>query len=223
MDIRILVVEDDTHIREMVKRFLESNGYLVDAAADGNTALQLFYDEQYHLIILDIMLPGINGQELLKELRKIHDTPILMMTALVDDENQIKAFTNEADDYVIKPFSMQILVKRAEALLRRSGALKKEIRAGALSLFPETLRVEYRGNEIKLSPKEFDILMLLVQNHRAIVPHETLLIKIWGYDFDGNEGIIHASMKKLRDKLPDNLVKTVKGIGYCLEVPDNET
>lgn len=223
MDIRILVVEDDTHIREMVKRFLESNGYLVDAAADGNTALQLFYDEQYNLIILDIMLPGINGQELLKELRKIHDTPVLMMTALVDDENQIKAFTNEADDYVIKPFSMQILVKRAEALLRRSGALKKEIRAGALSLFPETLRVEYRGNEIKLSPKEFDILMLLVQNHRAIVPHETLLIKIWGYDFDGNEGIIHASMKKLRDKLPDNLVKTVKGIGYCLEVPDNET
>ncbi|HHV08712.1 MAG TPA: response regulator transcription factor [Clostridiales bacterium] len=223
MNIRILVVEDDIHIREMVKRFLQSGGYSVDAVADGNTALQLFYDEQYQLIILDIMLPGINGQELLKELRKIHDTPVLMMTALDDDENQIKAFTNEADDYVIKPFSMQILVKRAEALLRRSGVLKKEIKVGALSLFPETLRVEYVGNEIKLSPKEFDILMLLVQNHKAIVPHETLLVKIWGYDFDGNEGIIHASMKKLRDKLPDNLVRTVKGIGYCLEVPDNET
>jgi len=223
MDIRILVVEDDTHIREMVKRFLQSSGYSVDAVADGNTALQLFYDQQYHLIILDIMLPGINGQELLKELRKMHNTPVLMMTALVDDENQLKAFTNEADDYVIKPFSMQILVKRAEALLRRSGVLKKEIKAGALSLFPETLKVEYKGNEIKLSPKEFDILLLLVQNHKTIIPHEMLLIKIWGYDFDGNEGIIHASMKKLRDKLPDNPVKTVKGIGYCLEVPDNET
>ncbi|MCL2158949.1 MAG: response regulator transcription factor [Oscillospiraceae bacterium] len=217
MDIKILVVEDDDNIRNMVCRFLTRAGYLVDACSDGNSALERFYDGRYQLVILDIMLPGINGQELLKELRKIHDTPVLMMTALSDDESQLRAFENEADDYVAKPFSMSILIKRAEALLRRSGALKKEIRAGKLTLFPETYSIKYENEQIPLPPKEFDILHFLVQNKGKIVPHETMLIRIWGYDFDGNEGIIHATMKKLRDRLPKNLIRTVKGIGYCLE------
>src|SRR5215469_18470219 len=127
MEIKILVVEDDTHIREAVKAYLMAAGYQVDTCADGNDALEKFYENRYHLVILDIMLPGINGHELLKELRKLNDTPVLMMTALDDDANEIKAFTNEADDYVTKPFTIEVLLKRAEALLRRSGALKKEI------------------------------------------------------------------------------------------------
>ncbi|CAH8773143.1 response regulator transcription factor [Paenibacillus dendritiformis] len=216
-----MVVEDDEHIRSMVQKFLQSAGYRIDTCSDGDDALERFYNTQYHLIILDIMLPGTNGQELLKEFRKINDTPVLMMTALSDDRNQLTAFTNEVDDYVTKPFSMPILVKRVEALLRRSGAIKKEITAGKLTLFPETYGVEYSGEKIQLSPKEFEILMLLAQNRHKIVSHETLLIKIWGYDFDGNEGIIHASIKKLRDKLPKSIIKTVKGIGYCLEVEDH--
>lgn len=223
MDIQILIVEDDAHILDMAAKFLRKAGYLVETCADGNKALERFYSKNYHLVILDIMLPGVNGQELLKEFRRIHDTPVLMMTALSDDENQLRAFTNEADDYVVKPFSMQILVKRAEALLRRSGVLKKEINVGKLTLLPETCGVKYNGEKIQLSPKEFDILLLLAQNRQKIVSHETLLIRIWGYDFEGNEGIIHASMKKLRDKLPENIIKTVKGVGYCLEVADNET
>ncbi|MCL2153818.1 MAG: response regulator transcription factor [Oscillospiraceae bacterium] len=201
----------------MVCRFFNKSGYSVDSCADGYSALERFYDNSYQLIILDIMLPGINGQELLKELRKIHDTPVLMMTALSDDGSQLRAFENEADDYVTKPFSMPILVKRAEALLRRSGALKKEIHAGKLKLYPEAYCIQYEGEQIPLPPKEFDILHFLVQNKGRIVPHETMLIRIWGYDFKGNEGIIHATMKKLRDKLPVNLIRTVKGIGYCLE------
>ena len=217
MDIKILVVEDDDNIRNMVCRFLKKAGYSVDACADGCSALESFYDSSYQLVILDIMLPGINGQELLKELRKIHDTPVLMMTALSDDDNQLRAFENEADDYVTKPFSMPILIKRAEALLRRSGALKKEIHAGKLTLYPETSSIQYGDEQIPLPPKEFDILHFLVQNKGRIVPHETMLIRIWGYDFNGNEGIIHATMKKLRDKLPVNLIRTVKGVGYCLE------
>lgn len=223
MDIHILVVEDDSNIRNMTVKFLEKAGYKVDACADGNAALERFYEKIYHLAVLDILLPGINGQELLKELHKIHDTPVLMMTALADDDNQIQAFSNEADDYVIKPFSMPVLIKRVEALLRRSGILKKEIRAGNLVLFPESYKAEYEGSEIPLSPKEFDILFYLVQNQGKIVPHERLLVQIWGYDFDGNEGIIHASMKKLRDKLPENIIRTVKGIGYCLEVDSSAT
>jgi two-component system response regulator VanR len=222
MDIKILVVEDDDNIRNMVCKFFKKTGYSVDACADGDSALEQFYGDNYHLVILDIMLPSVSGQELLKEFRKIHDTPVLMMTALSDDDTQLRAFENEADDYVTKPFSMPILIKRAEALLRRSGALKKEIHAGKLTLFPETYSIQYENEQIPLPPKEFDILHFLVQNKGRIVPHETMLIRIWGYDFSGNEGIIHATMKKLRDKLPVNLIRTVKGIGYCLEEQPDE-
>jgi two-component system response regulator VanR len=222
MDIQILVVEDDADIRDMTCKFLMKAGYTVDTCSDGNKALEQFYNKKYHLILLDIMLPGINGQELLKELRKIQDTPVLIMTALGDDGNQLTAFTNEADDYVVKPISMPVLVKRAEALLRRSGMLKKEIRVGKLVLFPETYGVQFSGVNVVLTPKEFEILLLFAINKNIIIPHEMLLTRIWGYDFDGNEGIIHASIKKLRDKLPPNIIRTVKGIGYCLEVTDEE-
>ncbi|QUH19469.1 response regulator transcription factor [Alkaliphilus sp. B6464] len=222
MDIQILVVEDDMHICNMVAKFLIKTGYFVDICSDGDEALEQLYNKNYHLIILDIMLPGMNGQELLKELRKMHDTPVLMMTALSDDINQLMSFSNEADDYVIKPFSMQILVKRVEALLRRSGAIRKEITLGKMTLYPESYSARYDCENIQLTPKEFDILALFVQYKGKIVTHETLIIKIWGYNFDGNEGIVHASIKKLRDKLPVNIIKTVKGVGYCLEDVSNE-
>jgi two-component system response regulator VanR len=220
MEIRILIVEDDRQIGEMAARYLKNAGYSVDICANGEMALGMLYDKTYQLVILDIMLPGMNGQEILAELRKLHDTPVLMMTALGDDLNQIKAFSNEADDYIVKPFSMPVMVAHAEALLRRSGVIKKEIRVSDLVLYPETCGVVYKGETVQLSPKEFEILLLLVQNKNRIIPHEKMLTRIWGYDFDGNEGIIHASMKKLRDKLPENIIKTVKGLGYCLEIND---
>ena len=218
MNIQLLVVEDDTRMLDMVCRFMRKNGWQADACAHGDEALSLFYENNYHLVILDIMLPGMGGQELLKEIRKIRDTPVLMMTALSDDRSQIQAFNNEVDDYVIKPFSMQLLVKRAEALLRRSGALKKEIQAGRLCLYPETFDTAFDGKKIALTPKEFEILELFARNAGKTISHETLLTRIWGYDFDGNEGIIHANIKKLRDKLPCNIIRTIKGVGYCLEV-----
>ena len=217
MDIKILVVEDDKHIRETVAAYLVDAGYQVDTSADGNDALEKFYDNSYHLVILDIMLPGVNGHELLKELRKLHDTPVLMMTALDDDANEIKAFTNEADDYVTKPFTIEILLKRAEALLRRSGVIKKEVCFGKLTLYPEAYKAEYDGTDIGLTAKEFEILFLLFQNKNKVISHEGLLTKIWGYDFEGGEGTVHVNIKRLRDKLPENIIKTVKGIGYCLK------
>ena len=220
MSVHILLVEDDAVLQDVVCKFLRNEGWFVDACANGDDALELIYDKPYHLIMLDIMLPGMNGQRLLAELRKITEAPVLMMTALADDENQLKAFDNQADDYVIKPFSMQILLKRAEALLRRSGALKKEIGAGKLVLFPETYGVEYDGRAIALTPREFEIIELFVRNSGKIITHENMLTRIWGYDFDGNEGIIHASIKKLRDKLPPNIIRTIKGVGYSLEVDD---
>jgi len=217
VNIKILVVEDDEHIRDTVKAYLVDAGYTVETCADGDKALTLFYDTVYHLVILDIMLPGVNGHELLKELRKLHSLPVLMMTALDDDENEIRAFTNEADDYVTKPFTIEVLLKRVEALLRRSGALQKEICMGKLKLYPESFKAEYAGEDIGLTSKEFDILFLLLQNKQRVITYESLLTKIWGYDFEGGEGVVHVNIKRLRDKLPVDIIKTVKGAGYCLK------
>ena len=216
MDIQILVVEDNEHIRNMVKTYLVEAGYLVDECADGGRALEMFYDKTYHLVILDIMLPGMNGQELLKEIRKLNNTPILMMTALNDDENQIRAFANEADDYVTKPFNIQLLVMRVEALLRRCGLLSKEITHGKLILFPESFKAEYDGTALSLTRKEFEILMLLVQSKGKALSPAAILSKIWGYDFDCDEGAVWTHMKNLRAKLPENIIKTVRGVGYML-------
>jgi len=217
MTIKILLVEDDVNINNTVKAFLTEMGYAVDSCMDGDEALVKFYDNNYHLAILDIMLPGMNGHELLREFRKLNNTPILMMTALSDDENQIRAFDSEADDYVTKPFKIQLLLKRVEALLRRSGALSKDIHYGKLILTPADYRAVYDSTELALTLKEFEILMLFVQNKGKTLPHESILTRVWGYDFDGGESTVHTHIKNLRAKLPENIIKTVRGVGYRLE------
>ncbi|PWE75293.1 DNA-binding response regulator [Bacillus cereus] len=217
MDIRILLVEDDEHICNAVKVFLSGAGYKVDACFNGDEAHTKFYDKTYQLVILDILLPGMNGHELLREFRKLNNTPVLMMTALSDDENQIRAFDAEADDYVTKPFKIQLLLKRVEALLRRSGAAAKEIHYGKLTLLPEDFKVFYGDEELLLTLKEFEILMLLVQKNGKTLSHEVILSRVWGYDFDGDGSTVHTHIKNLRAKLPDNIIKTVRGVGYRLE------
>jgi two-component system response regulator VanR len=217
MPIRLLLVEDDEHIRNTVKTFLSGAGYHVDTCTDGNEAHEKFYNTIYQLVILDIMLPGMNGHELLQELRKLNDTPVLMMTALSDDENQIRAFDAEADDYVTKPFKIPLLLKRVEALLRRSGALAREIHFGKLTLLPEDFKAAYHGEELVLTLKEFEILLLLVQNKGRTLSHEVILSRVWGYDFDGDGSTVHTHIKNLRAKLPENIIKTVRGVGYRLE------
>jgi two-component system response regulator VanR len=145
-----------------------------------------------------------------------------MMTALSDDENQIRAFDAEADDYVTKPFKIQILLRRVEALLRRSGALAKEIRFDKLVLMPEDFKAFHDGAELSLTMKEFEILLLLLQNKGRTMPHETILNRVWGYDFDGDVGAVHTHIKNLRSKLPENIIKTVRGVGYHLELSNKE-
>ena len=217
MYIQILIVEDDEHICNTMQAFLQDEGYKVDTCYNGDKALEQFYNKNYNLLILDIMLPGINGQELLKEFRKISNMPVLMVTALTDDNHQLDAFNSRADDYVTKPFSMPILIKRVEALLRRSGALQSEIHVGDFVLFPESYKVSFGGQDISLTPREFDILLLLANNKEKIISHEVLLTRIWGYDYEGDERIVHTYIKNLRNKLPVNIIKTVRSVGYRLE------
>jgi two-component system response regulator VanR len=219
MAIRILLVEDDEHICETVKAFLLEAGYLVDACMDGNQAHIMFYENCYQLVILDIMLPGKNGHELLREFRKLNNTPIIMMTALADEENQIKAFDAEADDYITKPFKIQRLLKRVEALLRRSGALAKEVTIGKLTLLPEEFKASYNGAELSasLTLKEFEILLFLVQNKGKTLSHQAILSNIWGYEYSGDIGAVHTHIKNLRAKLPEDIIRTVRGVGYRVE------
>lgn len=217
MSIKILLAEDDEYICQTAKAFLERSGFAVDASFDGDTAVKMFYDNSYQLVILDIMLPSLDGYEVLREIRKISDVSALFITALDDDAHQIKAFSYKADDYITKPFSMQVLIKRVEAILRRSGFLKKEICLGDLTLFPMSYTAFYGKIDMRLTPKEFEILFLMVQNKGNIVSREKILINIWGYDFDGNERITDTHIKNLRAKLPVDIIKTVKGVGYRLE------
>lgn len=219
MPIRILLVEDDENIRNTVKAFLSDAGYTVDACQDGDKAHSMFYENAYKLVILDIMLPGMSGHELLREFRKLGDTPVLMMTALSDVENELRAFDAQADDYVTKPFKIQVLLRRVETLLRRSGAVASELRHGKLSLFPENYGADYDGAELELTRKEFEILLLLVQNAGRTLSHEMILSRVWGYDFEGDGSTVHTHIKNLRAKLPENNIKTVRGVGYRLEGP----
>ncbi|GHU01406.1 regulatory protein VanRB [Spirochaetia bacterium] len=216
MDIHIFVAEDDEHIGNAVRAFLLDAGYHAELCADGREAAERLYEKKFHLVILDIMLPGMDGQEILREYRKHSDTPVMMITALSGDSHQLRAFDNLADDYIQKPFSMQVMLKRVEALLRRSGALQKEIRRGELLLNRESYKAFWKGEELCLTLKEFEILSLLADNEGRVLSHETLLGKVWGYDYYSGEGIVHTHIKNLRAKLPENIIKTVRGVGYSL-------
>jgi two-component system response regulator VanR len=217
MDIHILTAEDDEHIGNTIKAFLIDAGYHVELCTDGRTACERLYDKKFNLVILDIMLPGMDGHEILREFRKISDVPVLMITALSGDSPQLKAFDNLADDFIAKPFSMQVLLKRVEALLRRSGALQKEIWYGSLCLNRESYKAFWDEKELPLTLKEFEILCLLVNYENKVLSHETMLTKIWGYDYYSSEGTVHTHIKNLRAKLPQNIIRTVHGIGYTLE------
>jgi two-component system response regulator VanR len=215
--IKILLVEDDEHILKSVTAFLEGEGYSVDSCFHGDAALEKIYENKYHLVILDIMLPGADGHRILTELRSLGNTPVLMLSALSDDGNQIRSFDNEADDYVTKPFKIQLLLKRVEALLRRSGALAKEVSYGRLRLYPEDFKAVCDGNDIPLTLKEFEILLLFVQNKGRTLSHETIMSRVYGYDFDRLENTVQVHVKNLRAKLSVDIIKTVRGIGYRLE------
>ena len=217
MDINILVAEDDVHIGNTIKAFLVDAGFYIELCTDGRAACERLFDKKFNLVILDIMLPGMDGQEILKEFRRASDVPVMMITALSGDSPQLKAFDNLADDFLAKPFSMQVLLKRTQALLRRCGALVKEIIIGGLHLNKETFKAFWKEKELPLTLREFEILCLLADNECRVVTHDTLLTKIWGYDYYSSEGTVHTHIKNLRAKMPENIIKTIRGVGYQLE------
>ena len=219
MNASILVIEDDFNIQELIVEFLGSQGYNVDFSSDGLEGISKFKQGNYDLIILDIMMPNLDGYSVCKMIRKNSKIPIIFLSALNEEENQLKGFELECDDYITKPFSFNILIKRVEAVLRRSQKNTNEetLNFEDLKLNLNTYTVEVCGESIELTLKEFNILKTLIEKYPQVITREALLDSIWGYDYYGDTRIVDAHIKNLRKKIKLQYIKTVKGIGYTLE------
>ena len=216
----ILVVEDDANIQELIVEFLRAEDYNVDYASDGLEGIKLFKKNDYDLIILDIMMPNLDGYSACKMIRKTSSVPIIFLTALNQENDEVKGFELECDDYITKPFSFNLLIKRVEAVLRRSNTTAESndyLGFGKLRLDLNTYTVNVDGNIVELTLKEFNILKNLIEKYPQVITRESLLDSIWGYDYYGDTRIVDAHIKNIRKKIELPYIKTVKGIGYTLE------
>ena len=215
----ILVVDDELLIRKVIREYLESENYKVLEAENGLDALRVLSSNKVNLIILDIMMPNLDGYSVCKMIRKNSTVPIIFLSALNEEENQVKGFELECDDYITKPFSFNLLIKRVEAVLRRSTKSNSEelLQFEDLNLNLNTYTVEVDGETIELTLKEFNILKTLIEKYPQVITRENLLDSIWGYDYYGDTRIVDAHIKNLRKKIKLQYIKTVKGIGYTLE------
>ena len=220
--IKILVVDDEARMRKLVRDFLEREGFVVREAGDGLEAMEIFYEEKdIALVILDVMMPKMDGWQTLRELRQSSDVPVIMLTARSEEYDKLLGFKLGVDDYVSKPFSPKELMARIGAVLKRSNSPNpnRTLDFGELSISPESRTVILRGQNIALPPKEFDLLLKLAQNERIVLSREQLLETIWGYSYCGDSRTVDTHVKSLRDHLGDyrNVIQTVWGVGYKFE------
>ncbi len=219
----ILIVDDEERIVRVLRDYLSAMGYDILCANDGQSALDTYYanSTEIDLILLDVMMPGLDGLEVLEELRRSSLVPVIMLTARGEEYDQIRGFRAGADDYIVKPFSQSVLALRIDALMHRVGKSNRgELRAKSLRLDPGGRRVTLSGKELTLTPREFDLLAFFLMNQRQILSREQLLNSVWGYDFQGELRTVDTHVKQLRSKLGDYApyVKTVFRIGYRFEV-----
>lgn len=222
---RILVVEDEHKIANLLRRGLLYEGYTVDLAANGETGLQMARDNPPDLVILDVMLPGIDGLEVCRRLRAASDVPILMLTAKDAIPDRVAGLDSGADGYMVKPFDFDELLARVRALLRRvqTTTTREELRFADLVLNTATREV-YRGNRrLELTAREFDVLSLFMQHPRQVLTRDIIYERIWDYDFGGESNIIEVYVRYLRSKMEADgeprLLHTSRGVGYVLREP----
>ena len=219
---RILVAEDERKIADFIKRGLEEEGFAVDTVADGEQAVAYASSGTYDTIILDVMMPKLDGFAVCRALREQDvSAPVLMLTVKEMLEDKMLGFQSGADDYLTKPFAFEELVARVRALLRRSHAVKPSVlRVGDLSLDPSSRKVTRNGRSLELTGREYQLLYFLLQHAGAVQTRTVLLNSIWGYDFDGNTNVLEAYIRLLRRKIdaghPVPLLRTVRGVGYVL-------
>ncbi|MFZ5633602.1 MAG: response regulator transcription factor [Bacillota bacterium] len=227
--IKILVVDDEAKIRELVKAYLQKEGFLVEEAGNGREAMGKVKAAGYDAIVLDLMMPGMDGLELCREIRKESDVPIIMLTARGEEIDRVLGLELGADDYMVKPFSPRELVARIKAVLRRvkkgglSGKAQTLIEAGGLKINEDTREVTLNGEAVVLTPKEYDLLLCLARHPGRVFTREQLLEQVWGYEFFGEARTVDTHITRLREKIAraggdQQYIATVWGIGYKFEV-----
>ena len=222
----VMVIEDEKEIRDLVRYNLEREGFRVSAAADGDTGLEQVFVERPDALVLDLMLPGLNGLEVLRELRgdtTTRELPVLVLTARGAEMDKLLGFEHGADDYLTKPFSPRELVARVRALLRRSkpGREPGVIEAGELRVDPLAREVQLAGVTVVLTPREYDLLVFFLQNPGRVLSRDELLRKVWGYDYLGDTRTVDVHIRRLRMKLGTRpqWIETVTGVGYKFAGP----
>ncbi len=220
--IKILVVDDESRMRKLVKDFLVKKDYQVVEAADGQEAVDIFFEQNdISLVILDVMMPKMDGWGVLKEIREYSKVPVIMLTAKGDERDELNGFELGVDEYISKPFSPKILVARVDALLRRSNLIMEEakIEAGGIVIDKASHTVTIDGRQIELSFKEFELLTYFMENQGLALSREKILNHVWNYDYFGDARTIDTHVKKLRSKMGDkgDYIKTIWGMGYKFE------
>jgi heavy metal response regulator len=223
--VRLLVVEDEARIADFAKRGLESSGYAVDVAGDGGKAMDLVYSADYDLIILDLMLPDIDGIELLKKIRnRKASPPVLILSARDAVDDRVKGLEQGADDYMVKPFAFVELLARVRALLRRGQPTPEKLQVGDLMLDCIRRKVTRSGEVIELAPKEFSILEYLMRNRGRPLSRTMIVEHVWDVEYDGLTNIVDVYIRHLRSKIDDRfpvkIIHTVRGVGYMVDSPD---
>lgn len=215
---KILIVEDEPAIQSVLKELLTDAGYQVSIAGDGAEAVEKFGRGEYALVLLDIMMPKLDGYGVCKAIRERSSTPVIMLTALDEEEAQIKAFELRADDYITKPFSVKLVLLRVEAVLRRtaadtdgSGLHYREIR-----LDTDAMEVRVNGEQVALTRIEYELLRLFMEHPGRVFTRENLLNMVWGYDYMGDEKAVNIHIMNLRRKLGTDPIETIRGVGYRL-------
>ena len=221
--IKILVVDDESRMRKLVRDFLEREGFQVLEAGDGLEAMEFFYgDKDISLLILDVMMPKMDGWQVCREVRQASKVPIIMLTARSEERDELQGFELGVDEYISKPFSPKILVARVEAILRRSNVLDSEEAsdAGGIVIDKAAHQVTIDGKGIELSYKEFELLTYFVENQGIALSREKILNNVWNYDYFGDARTIDTHVKKLRSKMGEkgNYIRTIWGMGYKFEV-----
>lgn len=216
----LLITDDDLHLRKLVRTYAELEGYRCEEAANGQEAISKLSAGSWDLVVLDVMMPGIDGFETLAKIRESSQIPVIMLTARNEEYDKLLGFNLGVDDYMSKPFSPKELMARISAVLRRSNTNRVNyLQFGKLSISPDSRTVFLRDQKLALPPKEFDLLLKLAQNEHIVLSREQLLESVWGYNYYGDVRTVDTHVKSLREHLGDyrRLIQTVWGVGYKLE------
>ena len=216
----MLICDDEERIRKVLSDYFTKQNFEVKLAKNGEEAIDIFYDNKIDIIILDVMMPVMDGYKTLKELRKISQVPVIMLTAKTEEYDILKGYELSADEYVAKPFNLKILSARIDAILRRTNNKTAEVEVGDLVYNKNSYEVLVKGKKIELTNKEFELLGYLILNKGLVLSRDDILNNVWHYDYFGDVRTIDTHIKKLRFKLLDcgNYIQTIRSVGYKFEI-----